>query len=82
MRTRGNWPMDCEGSVAWPTRRPTRTWSLSISHPASGSRQDTVGRLREQGLLCTGLYKLRLVTHLDVSASDIDRAVRILRETL
>ena len=48
----------------------------------SGSRQDTVGRLREQGLLCTGLYKLRLVTHLDVSASHIDRAVRILRETL
>jgi threonine aldolase len=50
--------------------------------PGAGSRQDTVSRLREQGLLCTGLYKLRLVTHLDVSADDIDRAVRILRETL
>ena len=43
---------------------------------------ETVARLREQGVLCTGLYKLRLVTHLDVSAGDIDRAVRILRETL
>ncbi|MCW5661389.1 MAG: low-specificity L-threonine aldolase [Burkholderiaceae bacterium] len=50
--------------------------------PGAGSRQDAVSRLREQGLLCTGLYKLRLVTHLDVSADDIDRAVRILRETL
>ena len=35
-----------------------------------------------RGLLCTGLYKLRLVTHLDVERQDIDRAVRILRETL
>jgi threonine aldolase len=50
--------------------------------PGTGARTDTVARLREQGLLCTGLYKLRLVTHLDVSANDIDRAVRILRETL
>ena len=50
--------------------------------PARGSRADTVGRLRERGLLCTGIYKLRLVTHLDVSRADIDRAVSILRETL
>jgi threonine aldolase len=50
--------------------------------PDRGSRADTVGRLRERGLLCTGIYKLRLVTHLDVSRVDIDRAVTILRETL
>jgi len=50
--------------------------------PGRGSRTDTVGRLRERGLLCTGIYKLRLVTHLDVSRADIDRAVSILRETL
>ena len=41
-----------------------------------------VERLRAAGLLCTGLYRLRLVTHLDVSAADIDRAVRLLREHL
>jgi threonine aldolase len=41
-----------------------------------------VERLRAAGLLCTGLYRLRLVTHLDVSADDIERAVRVLRETL
>jgi threonine aldolase len=50
--------------------------------PSRGSRSDTVGRLRERGLLCTGIYKLRLVTHLDVKRADIDRAVAILRETL
>ena len=41
-----------------------------------------VERLREQGLLCTGLYQLRLVTHLDVNADDIDRALQVLRATL
>ena len=39
-------------------------------------------RLRERGVLATGLYKLRLVTHLDVSTSDVERAIRVLRETL
>ncbi|MEO8278935.1 MAG: low-specificity L-threonine aldolase [Ideonella sp.] len=39
-------------------------------------------RLREAGLLCTGLYRLRLVTHLDLSSDDIEQAVRILRKTL
>jgi threonine aldolase len=41
-----------------------------------------VERLRAAGLLCTGPYRLRFVTHLDVSAADIDRALRILRATL
>jgi threonine aldolase len=41
-----------------------------------------VGRLRERGVLATGLYRLRLVTHVDVSAGDIDRAIRVMRETL
>ena len=41
-----------------------------------------VERLKAQGLLCTGLYRLRLVTHLDVNTEDIERAVRVLRATL
>jgi threonine aldolase len=41
-----------------------------------------VDRLRAAGVLCTGLYKLRLVTHLDVSAADVQRAVTVLREAL
>ena len=41
-----------------------------------------VDRLRAAGVLCTGLYRLRFVTHLDVSADDVQRAVVILRATL
>ena len=41
-----------------------------------------VDRLKAAGVLCTGLYKLRFVTHLDVSAADITRAIGILRATL
>ena len=41
-----------------------------------------VDRLRVSGLLCTGLYRLRLATHLDVSTAQIDESVRILRAVL
>jgi threonine aldolase len=41
-----------------------------------------VDRLRAAGVLCTGLYRLRLVTHLDVSPADIDRAIGVLRQHL
>jgi threonine aldolase len=41
-----------------------------------------VDRLKAAGVLCTGLYKLRFVTHLDVSTTDIDRALQVLRATL
>lgn len=41
-----------------------------------------VDRLRQAGVLCTGLYRLRFVTHLDVSAADIARAVTVLRQHL
>jgi threonine aldolase len=41
-----------------------------------------VERLRTAGVLCTGLYRLRLVTHHDVSRADITRAVTALREHL
>ena len=41
-----------------------------------------VDRLRAAGVLCTGLYRLRFVTHLDVSSADIQRAIAILRTAL
>ncbi len=41
-----------------------------------------VERLRDAGLWCTGLNRLRLVTHLDVTATDIERARVILRARL
>lgn len=41
-----------------------------------------VAGLREQGVLSTGLYQLRLVTHLDVNDQDIDTAIAVLRQAL
>ncbi|MCY7315378.1 MAG: low-specificity L-threonine aldolase [Rubrivivax sp.] len=41
-----------------------------------------VERLHAVGVLCTGLYRLRFVTHLDVSSADVQRALTILRNTL
>ncbi len=49
---------------------------------ASRDAKAVLQAARERGLRCTGLYRLRFVTHLDVSADDIDRAVRILRDIL
>ena len=41
-----------------------------------------VAALREQGVLSTGLYQLRLVTHLDVNDEQIDQAIAALRRAL
>ena len=41
-----------------------------------------VERARAEGVLCTGLYRLRLVTHLDVSRADVVRAVDVMRKVL
>ncbi len=41
-----------------------------------------VDRLHAAGVWCTGLYRLRFVTHLDVSANDIRQAVALLRQHL
>jgi threonine aldolase len=49
---------------------------------ASDKAPAAVDRLRERGVLCTGLYQLRLVTHLDVDREAIEGAIVILRETL
>jgi threonine aldolase len=50
---------------------------LSPDKPA-----DIVARLRARGVLATGLYRLRLVTHLDVNRDDIERALPVLRDVL
>ena len=41
-----------------------------------------VRRAAEQGVLLTGLYRLRLVTHLDITTDQIHQAVRVLRGAL
>jgi threonine aldolase len=39
-----------------------------------------IAHLKSRGVLATGLYRLRFVTHLDVNADDIDQAVAAVRE--
>ena len=69
-------------SVGGVSNAPANTNMVFVDLAPGGSRHDTVARLREHGVLCTGLYKLRLVTHLDVSTSDVDRATDVLRSVL
>ena len=38
--------------------------------------------LKSRGVLATGLYRLRFVTHLDVDAEGVDRAVAAMHEYL
>ena len=44
-----------------------------------GEHDSLVDQLRSRGVLCTGLYKLRFVTHLDVDAAGVDRAIAEIR---
>ena len=41
-----------------------------------------IEHLKTRGVLATGLYRLRFVTHLDVDASGVDRAIAAVREHL
>lgn len=41
-----------------------------------------VASLRERGVLATGLYQLRLVTHLDIDDAGVDHAIDVLRDAL
>jgi threonine aldolase len=42
--------------------------------------QGLLAHLKSRGVLATGIYQLRFVTHLDVDTNDIDRAVAAVRE--
>jgi len=41
-----------------------------------------IDHLKARGVLATGLYRLRFVTHLDVDAAGVDRAIAAVREHL
>jgi threonine aldolase len=44
--------------------------------------QGLMAHLKARGILATGLYRLRFVTHLDVDAEGVDRTIAALREHL
>ena len=47
---------------------------------ARARAQDFIPYLREHGVLASGLYRLRFVTHLDVDADGVDHAIATARE--
>ena len=52
---------------------------VDLTGAAKARSAELVTDLRQQGILVTGLYRLRLVTHLDVDASGNERAVAAVR---
>ncbi len=44
--------------------------------------ESLLAHLQSRGVLATGLYRLRFVTHLDVDAAGVDRAIAAVREHL
>ena len=52
---------------------------VDLVGPARERSAALLEHLNRQGVLATGLYRLRFVTHLDVDAAGIDRAIAAIR---
>jgi len=52
---------------------------VDLTGPARERSGELLQHLKAQGVLASGLYRLRFVTHLDVDAAGIDRAVAAVR---
>ncbi|HEX7889183.1 MAG TPA: low-specificity L-threonine aldolase [Ramlibacter sp.] len=52
---------------------------VDLAGPARERSAELVPALAREGVLATGLYRLRFVTHLDVDAAGIDRAIGAIR---
>jgi threonine aldolase len=52
---------------------------VDLTGAAQARSSELLAHLNQQGILATGLYRLRFVTHLDVNAADVDRAVAAIR---
>jgi threonine aldolase len=52
---------------------------VDLTGAAQARSSELIASLNSQGILATGLYRLRFVTHLDVDAAGVDRAVAAIR---
>jgi threonine aldolase len=52
---------------------------VDLTGAAQAHSSELLAHLNQQGILATGLYRLRFVTHLDVDAAGVDRAVAAIR---
>jgi threonine aldolase len=57
----------------------TNIMFVDLVGPAREKSSQLLDHLKAQGVLATGLYRLRFVTHMDVDAEGVDRAVAAIR---
>ena len=53
---------------------------VDVSEPLKTKAAGLIDHLKSHGILATGLYRLRFVTHLDVDQAGVDRAALVIRE--
>jgi threonine aldolase len=51
---------------------------VDLNGPAKAKAAGLLEHLKQHGILATGLYRLRFVTHLDVDAAAVERAVQVI----
>jgi threonine aldolase len=51
---------------------------VDLNGPAKSKAAGLLEHLKQHGILATGLYRLRFVTHLDVDAAGMERAVQVI----
>ncbi|MGL5009664.1 MAG: beta-eliminating lyase-related protein, partial [Paracoccaceae bacterium] len=66
-----------EGATVDPVH--TNIVFVDLSGPAAAKAEGFIDHLKANGVLALGLYRLRFVTHHDVTDADIDRAVAVIR---
>ena len=72
-----------EGLAGLPGLKVEAPQSNILFADLEGERaKGLMDHLKSRGVLATGLYRLRFVTHLDVDAAGVDRAVAAMREHL
>jgi threonine aldolase len=69
-----------EGLVVEPVQ--TNVVFVDLTGPMRAQSHALLAHLQAQGIRATGLYRLRFVTHLDVDAAGVDRAVAAIRQFL
>lgn len=52
---------------------------VDLEGPAKAKAEGFLPYLKSHGVLATGLYRLRFVTHLDVSEPDVDHAITVIQ---
>jgi threonine aldolase len=53
---------------------------VDVQEPLKAKVAGLIAHLKSHGILATGLYRLRFVTHLDVDAQGVDRAIAVVRD--